>query len=684
MKNILLIIAVSLMTLANTAFSQSLEWARGFGGSNEDRGSRVCADVSGNVYSTGFFAGTVDFDPGPDTLNLTATGNRDVFIQKMDPLGNLLWAKAIGGSSADQSQDISMDATGNIYVTGFFGGTVDFDPGSGTDNLSSAGARDVFVLKLDSAGDYLWARVFGGPNDDLPRSIEVSPSGEVHTTGYFLGTANFDPGAATFNLNAIGGRDIFVQKMDASGNFLWAKSFGGTSNDQGQGISVDAQGNVLTTGIFSDSVDFDPDSGVFSLIAAGNEDIFVHKLDASGNFLWARALSGGATEQGYSIDVDVMGNVYTAGSFGGSVDFDPGPGMSILSSGGSFDAFVQKMDSAGNYLWAKAFGGNNTIQAFDIAVDDAGDVLTTGSFGGSLDFDPDTGSFNLTSAGSVDIFVQKLSSSGQFQWAASAGGSGPDAGGGIFYDGNNNVYITGYFSDSADFDPGAGSLNIGSEGSLDIFVQKLNACSPTFGTDVQSACFSFTWIDGNVYTTSNNSATFTLTNAAGCDSIVTLDLTINTVSNNTTFLSGQTISSNNLQASYQWLDCNNNFAVIPGATSQTFTPTSNGSYAVEVTENGCVDTSDCVVITGIVYLDNEHDTRIYAFPNPNQGIFILDLGIVSEQTQVNILDLRGQLLKSEFFESTREIELTFSAPAGIYLLEVISGEKKSTIKLIKE
>src|SRR5262249_36288313 len=158
-------------------------------------------------------------------------------------------------------------------------------------------------------------------------SIAVDASGNVYTTGYFTGTADFDPDAGVFNLTAAGSFDIFVSKLSASGNFVWAKVMGGGSDDLGQSISVDASGNVCTTGYFTGTADFDPGAGVFNLTAAGYYDIFVSKLDASGNFAWAKAIGGTGGDEGYSIAIDSSGNVYTTGAFGGTVDFDPNAGV---------------------------------------------------------------------------------------------------------------------------------------------------------------------------------------------------------------------------------------------------------------------------------------------------------------------------------------------------------------------
>jgi len=180
---------------------------------------------------------------------------------------------------------------------------------------------------MDASGNFVWAKRFGNTNDDFGMAIATDALGNVYTTGRFQGTADFNPGAATNTLTSAGGIDIFIQKLDASGNFLWAKRCGGPGADYGQFICTDVSGNVICTdvsgnvyitGAFAGNVDFDPGSGITSLLGAGGEEIYVLKLNASGNFMWARAFAGSANDFANSICVDGSGNVYTTGYFHGN------------------------------------------------------------------------------------------------------------------------------------------------------------------------------------------------------------------------------------------------------------------------------------------------------------------------------------------------------------------------------
>lgn len=460
-------------------YAQTFEWAGTYRDMSNDMGNSLATDPSGNVYTIGYFESTADFDPGAGTSYLTSEGGRDIFIQKMDAGGNLLWAKSIGGTSGDFGLSIAIDPSGNLLITGSFIFTMDFDPGAGTSTLSagSNGASDIFVLKLDANGNFVWARAFGGTGYDSGNSITTDASGNIYTTGAFRGSADFDPGAGTYLLTGLGtGSDIFVQKLDASGNFLWARSFGGTSFDFGSSLTVDASGNIYTTGKFQGTADMDPGAGTSNHTASGVfGNLFVQKMDSDGNFLWAKSIGGSGDDGSSCVSLDVSGNIFITGTFQETVDFDPDAGTNNLTAIGYYDVFVLKMDANGNFLWAKGFGSLLDDRGVSLATDASGNVYTTGIFQEIVDFDPGTGTNNLTPNGQHDIFVQKMDAGGNFLWVKSFGGENVEGVNDLVLDASGNVYTTGSFGAVVDFDPGAGISNIKATGDTDIFVQKLNA-----------------------------------------------------------------------------------------------------------------------------------------------------------------------------------------------------------------
>jgi hypothetical protein len=475
----------------NVLDDAAFAWAKSMGGNIGGSGQAIAADNLGNVYSVGNFQGTGDFDPGSGTFNLTDTGHGDVFVSKLDTNGNFVWAKRLGGSGVDSGNSIFVDDSGNVYITGSFQETADFDPGSGTFNLTSSGVQDIFVAKLDTNGNFVWAKRLGGHNSEESYDIAVDGSGHVYTTGSFRATVDFDPGNDVFNLTSNGAEDAFVSKLDINGNFVWAKSFGGdtVSNDIAYDICVDTVGNVYTTGLFYGTIDFDPSSiNTFNLTNDGATPGFISKLDTNGNFLWAKNTAAYIND----VLVDKLGNIYTTGYFGGIVDFDLGQGTFNLTSAGLGDIFISKLDISGGFVWARRLGGSANDEALSISVDHAGNVYTTGFFSGTVnyanpshtptpaDFNPGIGTFNLTNTGYSDAFISKLNADGNFVWAKRMGGKTSAGNRCIYVDREGNVYATGFYSDTTlDFDPGSGTFYL-SQGNA--FVLKLTP-KPTVNSD---------------------------------------------------------------------------------------------------------------------------------------------------------------------------------------------------------
>ncbi len=203
------------------------------------------------------------------------------------------------------------------------------------------------------------------------------------------------------------------------------------------------------------------------------------------------------------------------------------------------------------------------------------------------------------------------------------------------------------------------------------------------GTDVQTACNSYTWIDGNTYTSSNNSATFTLTNAAGCDSVVTLDLTINVIDTTIT-QSGVTLTSNESGATYQWIDCINGNVLITGATAASYIPSNNGSYAVIITKNGCVDTSNCINVTISDVVNIETALSVQVYPNPTDGIVIIATDELLTDASIRILAINGQLLREErLYNKEHQLDISL-LPSAVYIVSIYSKEGVYQTKLIKD
>ncbi len=376
-------------------------------------------------------------------------------------------------------------------------------------------------------------------------------------------------------------------------------------------------------------------------------------------------------------------------------------------------------------------GGIYSDYGYSITTDVGGNVYTIGHFIDIVDFDPGTGTAHLTSSGSKDVFIQKLDGSGNFIWVKQMGGFSDDYGKSITTDAGGNIYTIGYFKSTVDFDPGTGIANLTAVGIQDVFIQKLSQCIPTTGTDVITACDTYTWINGITYTASNSIATYILNNAGGCDSVVTLSLTINNsssvadtviacnsyfwqIDSNTYTASGiyndtlinvvgcdsvvtlnltintadirvyvydPTITAFASGASYQWLDCNNSFAIITGETAQNFTATVNGDYAVEVIQNSCVDTSVCITISTLGINKAKILEQISIFPNPTTGkIFIEGDNIET----IEIINAIGKILEQYAINDKTILIDMSSHNKGVYFIRVTTNNGVVVSKLILE
>jgi len=476
MKKLILSAICLIATILATAQTPVLQWAENMGGlSGNVFGNSITTDNAGNVYTTGGFSGTIDFDPGAGTLNLVSAGSNDVFISKTSASGTLVWIKQLVGASSQSGNSITLDGTGNIIVTGEFSGTMDSDPGVGTFNLTSAGNVDVFITKLDASGNLVWAKQCGSFFGEYGKAVKTDAAGNVYVSGYFGGTTDFDPGAGIFYLGNAGGDDAFFLKLDPAGNFVWAKKIGGVSGEQAYSLAIDGSGNIFSTGYFQGTCDFDPGAAVFNITSSAVQDQFVVKLDAGGNFLWAKNSGGTSHTIGQSVSVDGTGNVYSTGFFSGTTDFDPGAATFNLTSAGSDDIFISKLNASGNFLWAVRMGSTGIDRGLAVIADGSGNVYSTGYFNNTVDFNPGAGISNLNGSLSTTFF-SVLDASGNFVIAKAAGGSGTDQGNAIALDASGNILTTGIFQKIADFDPGAGVFNlIALGGNWSVFICKLNS-----------------------------------------------------------------------------------------------------------------------------------------------------------------------------------------------------------------
>ena len=451
-----LFILFSLVVLASSLTAQvNWSWAVNAGGTNIDYGRSIAVDATGNSYVTGNFKANATFG----STELSAVFNSDIFVAKMDANGNWLWAVSVGAGSYDGGYDICLDATGNAYVAGYFGGTVSF----GTHELISNGDTDGFVAKISTTGVWQWAAKAGGSGSDYCVGMELDSTGSAYAAGYFDDTAAF----GTYSAVSAGSTDIFVAKLDNSGNWLGVLSGGGSNWEYSNGISLDDAGNAYVTGGFNSSTTF----GTHSVASNGDVDVFIAKANpALSSWQWVRNAGGSDDDWGNSIKTDGNGNSYVTGQYRYSAAFGP---VNLSALGSYTDVFVSKLDSSGDWLWANSAGGASGYdEGYGIDIDAAGNSYITGRYRYTCSF----GTHDVTSVGVDDVFISKLNAAGnEWLWAISAGGSsGNDQGQAIFKDNNDLIYAIGTFRDAA----AMGTTNLTSNGYDDVFVAKLQEISP--------------------------------------------------------------------------------------------------------------------------------------------------------------------------------------------------------------
>lgn len=460
-KKILPILLLALHACGYT-YGQIFHWARQAGANQDDVGNAIAADQFGNSYVTGSFKGTVTFGG----FSLTSLGSSDIFVAKYNSVGVCLWAQSAKGLFNDWGNSISVDAAGNVYVTGIVGGgTIQF---SSTQSISTgAGVDDIFIAKYSAAGTLQWVLDCGGTNLDYGSGIAAhSPTGSFYVTGVFEGAATFNTTSGLpVTLTSSGSGDIFVAYYNTNGVLLWVRRAGGVNPDYGFSITVDSQKNAYVTGTISSAFNW---GGVSIPSPPGGSDAFVTKYNVAGNVLWVRTIVGPNADSGTGISVDSAGNPFVVGSYQDSLHFS-NSALSLNSPGHNREIFIARYNPAGQAMWVRSAGSSTYDYPGGICVRDTSPYVT-GLFTGNATF----GNQSLTSVGSQDVFVARYDPGGALMWVRRAGGPLGDSGNGIGVDGAGHAYITGgYKSSSASF-PGTGSLTNSNTITSNIFVAEIH------------------------------------------------------------------------------------------------------------------------------------------------------------------------------------------------------------------
>ena len=613
------------------------------GGGNVDDAQSIALDNNGNAYVTGYTQ-SPDFDTSTGAYQSSSNGSSDIIISKIGASGNNLeYSTYLGGSDFDTGESIAVDDNGNTYITGETQST-DFAVTSGAFQTTIGGSNDVFVTKIDATGsNLLYATYIGGSNLDRGYAIALDAGNNAYVTGSTQ-SSDYSTTSGTHQVSIDGNNDVFVTKLDATGNSLiYSTYIGGSDVDSGLSIAIDDSDNAYIGGS-TRSNDFDVTGNAFQTTNEGGlYDVFVTKLDPTGNnLLFSTFIGGDDSESCTSIDVDNNGNSYITGNTS-STNYDVTNGAYQTTIGGNTDAFVTKLNANGDGLtYSTYLGGSDNDNGKSIKAGSNGSAYVTGNTS-STDYDITSGSYQTNLGGGGDAFVTKINETGgSLVYSTFIGGSNADIAYSISLDDNNNPIITGN-TFSSDYDVTNGSYQTAIGGSFDIFITKLDVCSAP-------------------------------------------SITVNA---NTPLCEGETLNlTSNGGVSYDWTGPDNFASTQQNPSISNISLADSGAYVVNVSDaNGC-SSVDSVVVTVKDCLglsSNSNKSSLVLFPNPSQKWITLVSNNAFQNATVTIYNTKGRRVYTKHVHATKQLKIELSAyDAGVYFVEVEDADGQQRIKLIKE
>lgn len=629
--------------------------------------SGITTDEEDNVYISGDFSGTITID----NQNYTSSNGSDLFLVKLNSDGIIDWVHVFPSNGAHNITAMKYN-DGALYLSGEFTETINFSPtGSASGELTSQGSFDAYIAKYDTTGSFLWARRGGSPQMDRAVNIHVDNSA-VYITGWFMGSATFNGSTLQSDIQISsfqGSRDGYVAKYDLQGDLEWVRRMGGNLQDYCQGVTTD-ENNVYVVGSFRNTANFNTPSIVGSneLVAVGNPDAFLASYSKGGTLNWIKRFGG----QGMTTAEDITindGKLFFTGVTYDTAYFD---GAEIISAGDA-DVFLASYDTTGNLNWVKRAGSSYYCEGKKITSLDSA-IYIIGEFTSEVSFLADSiVDLNSASFGTRDVFVAKYDTTGTFIWSKRGGGQGMDDVRALHAT-KDAVLVTGAFRNEANFntpsDFSTNTLNTSSS-FINSFLWILAECPspPDIQTEFNE-CDSislteiihhynnqnYLWYGDSVSIAPLNPTTsfyddtviYVAEKTWGCESqrvpvhIHFHAITASIATDETNF----SITALNEGVDYQWLDCNES-QIIAGEINPTLDILENGSYAVIVDNQFCVDTSECVVFSTIDTENFSFDgkaSKIKVYPNPASQKFFVK---VDDDYSMDIYNAQGKLIYQE-------------------------------------
>ncbi|MFN8321917.1 MAG: SBBP repeat-containing protein [Chitinophagales bacterium] len=861
-KQLFFLGAIFLYRFAFAVSGPAYNWAGSISNSVNGMVKAVKTDVAGNVYVTGYYRGqNVDFDFGSGATTVSSVGGSlDIFLAKYSSAGQLIWVKSIGGADFEEANDLAIDQSGNVWITGYFQDTADFNPTASINNLIAVGGNDIFLAKYDASGNYLWSGAMGGSGDEFASAIAVSPlTGNICITGRFDGSVDFNPANGINQETSAGAHDIFFAVFSTAGVLVGEKRMGSTGEDFGIDVAIDNSGNIFLTGRYAGTVNFNPSGGTNNSTSNGTGDAFLAKYNSAFILQWTISIGGAnAVDFGLGVATDSLGNAYVCGYANGTIDFDPSPAAATFTTANNINVvgYVAKYSAGGAYQWANAYGVGGNTTAYNLSLDADANIYVTGYAESVFDADPGAAVYYVQVIGH-NPYLLKYSNSGLLDWGYGLQSTGSCLGNAVHIDAADNIYVAGYFNSDIEMDItaisgqllstsltqegflvkysncdfpaapivandsaclgevvtltasgsgtiswydnstgnnylGSGSLNTDAlQNQLTVWAQD-STCGPgirisktiyikpmptvTISPGSTSICLgqevglyaagadSYLWNTSATTTdlletpSAAGAHTYTVigTNLYGCSDTASVSVTVNPVpSPNITasattickgdsvslddlnftgddyiwsngdfehnitvgpvqstdyFLSvvnsfscfaydtvsivvnsvdvnvlqnGNVLTSTEIGATYQWISCGTGNP-INNATAATYTATANGDYAVVVTGvNGCIDTSACLTVTG-VGIEKSTQAALKVYPIPAIDWLTVELPTENRETVIELVNNIGSKLTASYTLQGNKLQLeTQTLPEGIYLLHLNNTGIETAVRFIK-
>lgn len=432
-------------------------WVDQMGGPGDSKPTGMVVDHQNNIYVTGYYEGTVDFDPSAGVHNLTSSGGYDCYIAKYSPAGALIWAYSVGGDGLDQANYMGIDANGNVTVIGQTESSSFTSGPTGGHVLTGQGGDDIFIVGLNTNGQYIWSGLYGGGGTERGEEVNADHQGNFIATSIVSSNLTIDGN----NINTTGFFNGLVTKFDATGHLLWYINLQGSGDTEVFGDGIDSQNNIIVSGVFSGDVDFNPRGAPHHIISANGKYPFVAKYDSNGQLIWVKTFGGTLIADQSFVNIDSGDNINVSGGFDPSLIFDGG--TTTLNGIGQSDVFIAKYAPDGTFKWARSMpsGANTRAFPYQMQTDQDNNIYVAGYISdgtGTVDFNPDPNQTNtVANHGQRDFFLGKYDQNGNYKWAFSGGSANCSNTFGIelAINSNRDLILGGAFCSTVDFDPSA-------------------------------------------------------------------------------------------------------------------------------------------------------------------------------------------------------------------------------------